>query len=83
MRHPSVKHHPSPLGHGWVLISGHCRPVRHTRPALPSHLPASGPSEDSEEEESNMENEQGDDEKAWKRREDSSESDESETSDLD
>ena len=83
MRHPSVKHHPSPLGHGWELVSSRCRPVRHTRPALPIHLPAPGPSEDSEEDESNMENEQGDDEKAWKRREDSSESDESETSDLD
>ena len=30
------------------LASGHCRPVRHTRPALPTHLPECELSEDSE-----------------------------------
>ena len=40
------------LGHGWELASGHCRPVRHTRPALPTHLPECELSEDSEEDES-------------------------------
>ena len=39
VRHPTIKQHPSPLEHGWVLIDGHCRPVRHTLPALPTHLP--------------------------------------------
>ena len=34
---PSLKHHPSPLGHGWELVGGRCRPVRHMRPALPMH----------------------------------------------
>ena len=38
--HPSLKHHPSPLGHGWELVGGRCRPVCHTRPALPTHLSA-------------------------------------------
>ena len=51
INHPSLKDHPSPLGHGWELISGRCRPVHHTRPALPAHLPE--PREDSEENESN------------------------------
>lgn len=31
--------HPSPLGHGWELVGGRCRPVHQTRPALPTHLP--------------------------------------------
>ena len=34
MRHPSLKSHPSPLGHGWEMVGGRCRPVRHTRAAL-------------------------------------------------
>jgi len=40
--HPSLKKHPSPIGHGWELVDDHCRPVRYTRPALPVHLPALG-----------------------------------------
>ena len=24
--------HPSPIGHGWELVNGKCRPVRHTLP---------------------------------------------------
>jgi len=35
--HPLLKKHPSPIGHGWELVD---RPVRHTCPALPAHLPA-------------------------------------------
>ena len=53
INHPSLKDHPSPLGHGWELVSGRCRPVHHTRPALPAHLPEPEPREDSEENESN------------------------------
>jgi len=37
--HPLFKKHPSPIRHGWELVDGYCRPVRHTRPALPAHLP--------------------------------------------
>ena len=51
VRHPSLKHHSMPIGHGWELVDGHCRPVRYTRPALPTHLPASRPVEDSTEDE--------------------------------
>jgi len=31
--------HPSSIDHGWELVDGNCRPVRHTHPALPAHLP--------------------------------------------
>ena len=49
-------------GHGWELVGGRCRPVRHTRPALPTHLPAPGPAEESEEDDSEGEDEdEGDD----------------------
>ncbi|KAJ8375166.1 hypothetical protein SKAU_G00057460 [Synaphobranchus kaupii] len=62
VRHPSLKHHPSPLGHGWERLGGRCCPVRHTRPALPTHLPAPGPAEESEEDnESEEDEEEGDD----------------------
>ena len=52
---------PSPLGHGWELASGRCRPVRHTRPALPTHLPEPELSEDSEEVESDKDNDDEED----------------------
>ena len=26
VRHPSLKHHPSPVGHGWELVCGRCPP---------------------------------------------------------
>ncbi|CAJ1071450.1 hypothetical protein NQZ68_018657 [Xyrichtys novacula] len=78
VRHPTLKNHPSPLGHGWELVGGHCRPVRHTQPALPTHLPAPGPVEKEEEVESEKEEE----EDVAQRRVESSESDESESSDT-
>ena len=37
-RHPDLRRHPSPIGHGWELVNGRCRPVRHTKPALPLSL---------------------------------------------
>ena len=80
MRHPSLKHHHSPLGHGKELVGGRCRPVRHTRPALPTDLPAPGPAEESGEEDSEKEDE-GDD-GVQMRREDSFESDDSESSEA-
>ena len=55
VRHHCLKNHPSPLGHGWELLGGRCRPVRHTRPALPVNIPASGQAEDSEDDESESE----------------------------
>ena len=61
VHHPSLKDHPSPLGHGWELASGRCRPVRHTRPTLLTHLPEPELSEDSEEDESNEDNDDGED----------------------
>ena len=30
--------HPSPIGHGWDLINGKCRPVRNFAPPLPDVL---------------------------------------------
>ena len=54
LHYPSLKDHPSPLGYGWELASGHCHPVRHSRPALPTHLPECELSEDSEEDEITM-----------------------------
>ncbi|CAJ1050849.1 hypothetical protein KUCAC02_009112 [Xyrichtys novacula] len=77
VRCPTLKNHPSPLGHGWELVGGRCRPVRHTRPALPTHLPAPGPVEEEEEVESEEEEED-----VAQRRVESSESDESESSDT-
>ena len=55
VRHPHLKCHPSPVGHGWELVGGFCRPVRSTRPALPTHLPALGPGDESEDGESDEE----------------------------
>ena len=40
MRHPSLQNHSSPIGHGWELSDGHCRPIRYTIPALPANLPS-------------------------------------------
>ena len=57
MRHHSLKNHPSPLGHGWELVGGRCRPIRRTRPALPVKIPAPGPAEDIEDDESESDDE--------------------------
>ncbi|KAK7084529.1 hypothetical protein SK128_012206 [Halocaridina rubra] len=38
VRHPYLKHHPSPIGHDWELVDGRCRPIHHTQPALPKYL---------------------------------------------
>ena len=39
-RHPEQKAHPSPIGHGWELVNGRCKPVRHTKSSLPISLPS-------------------------------------------
>jgi len=36
--HPDLRRHPSPIDHGWELVNGYCRPVRHTKPTLPMSL---------------------------------------------
>jgi len=36
--HYNLLEHPSPIGHGWELMNGKCRPVRHTQPPLPHQL---------------------------------------------
>ncbi|KAL8603169.1 hypothetical protein ACOMHN_032615 [Nucella lapillus] len=36
--HYNLFDHPSPIGHGWELVDGKCRPVRHTQPPLPQQL---------------------------------------------
>ena len=36
-RHPDLKR-PSPIGRGWELVNDCCRPVGHTKPALPISL---------------------------------------------
>ena len=51
VHHPSLKDHPSPLGHDWELA---CRAVCHTRPTLPTQLPEPELSEDSGEDEKIM-----------------------------
>ena len=76
VHHPSLKDHPSPLGHGWELANDHCRPVRHTRPA---HLPELELSEDGEDDESDEENNVEEDNGFLWRCEDSSESSDSQT----
>ncbi len=50
-----------PTTTGWELASGRCSPVRHTRPALPTHLPEPELSEDSEEDESDEDNDNEED----------------------
>ncbi|KAL8591125.1 hypothetical protein ACOMHN_063749 [Nucella lapillus] len=81
MLHPSLKHHPSPLGHGWELVDGRCRPVRYTKPALPRHLALHEPTPEqayeSNDDESKEEDEDSDDDDVQKHGEDSSETEES------
>ena len=38
-RHPELRNHPSPIRHGWEMITGHCRPVRCTNVDLPVKRP--------------------------------------------
>ena len=42
--------HPSPIGHGWELVNGKCRPVRNTVPPLPEQLRDLGSSNESSDE---------------------------------
>ena len=76
VHHPLMKRHPPPLGHGWELVDGRCRPVRYTRPALPTLLPTVEPVEESEEDKSDEE-----DDDVHRRRMDSLESEDSECDD--
>ena len=35
-----LSRHPSPIGNGWGIIDGKCRPVRNVLSALPASLPS-------------------------------------------
>ena len=37
-RHPELRDRPSPVGYGWTLVNGRCRPVHHTQQALPPEV---------------------------------------------
>ena len=84
-RHPALRKHPSPLGHGWELVGGRCRPVRHTLPALPVTLPAPGEADDSEEDDNEWDEDGSNDEQrsVYSSESDSSEYSASESSDSD
>ena len=45
--HPDLRRYPSPIGHGWELVNGGCRPVRHTKPAIPILLQVQSTQQDS------------------------------------
>ena len=47
--------HPFPIGHGWELVNGKCRPVRNTVPPLPEPLRNIGFSNESSDESSDDE----------------------------
>ncbi|KAK7071756.1 hypothetical protein SK128_013150 [Halocaridina rubra] len=81
VRHPSLKHHPSPIGHAWELVDGCCLPVCHTQTALPKHLPVPSPTEASEEDESDYDD--GKDDDVQGRKGYSPEDDNLESSDVD
>ena len=36
--HPEVYNHPSPTGHGWMLVDGRCHSVRNRLSALPNNV---------------------------------------------
>ena len=38
MHNSSLKDHPSPVGNGWELRNGICRPARYSKPTLPDYL---------------------------------------------
>ena len=37
-RNPQFKDHPTPIGNGWVLSNGLCRPLRYENLALPDFI---------------------------------------------
>ena len=37
-RNYRLKSHPSPIGNGWTIVEGRCRPVRNSLPELPVDL---------------------------------------------
>lgn len=53
--HYKLTEHPSPIGHGWEILNGKCRPVRHTVPPLPHNLTAASCSDDSDSDDENSE----------------------------
>ena len=35
LKHFELNQHPSPIGYGWEMVNGRCRPIRHTTSAIP------------------------------------------------
>ena len=44
--HYQLLEHPSPIGHGWAILNGTYRPVRHNLPSFPQQLTARDCSDD-------------------------------------
>jgi hypothetical protein len=59
--HYNLIEHPSPIGHGWEIMNGKCKPVRHTSPALPDRLKPRDSTGDSSNESSDDDSESSDD----------------------
>lgn len=49
-----LSRHPSPIGNGWGIINGKCRPLRNIIPALPADLPSQRVLSDDESSESDI-----------------------------
>lgn len=50
--HFDLVEHPSPIGHGWQVLNGKCRPVRHSLPPLPIQFTPRGNADDTSDESS-------------------------------
>ena len=48
----NLVNHPSPIGNGWEILNGKCRPLRHTLPPLPQQLTQLGSSDESDDDSS-------------------------------
>ena len=38
LKHFELDRHPHPIGHGWAFLNGRCRPIRHTKSAMPEFV---------------------------------------------
>ena len=55
--HPNLRKLLSPIGHGWELVNSYCRPVCHTKPALPILLQVQSTQQDDSDSESESQSE--------------------------
>jgi hypothetical protein len=62
LKHYLHKSHPSPIGHGWHLVNGLCKPIRSTKPPLPPsiQLPTSPQAENNSDDSSESEDSDSD-----------------------